>query len=350
MRIAIVNDMMMAVEALRRTVARVPDFEIAWVARDGQQAVTMAGQDTPDLILMDINMPIMNGVEATRKIMRVSPCAILIVTATVEGNSSNVFEALGAGALDAVNTPVIANPIEGADCDPLLSKIRVIQRLIGKPIGGVTPAGGQPFSQPSPGASATARLILIGSSAGGPPALAEILKQVPPDAPPVVIVQHIDGEFAVGMADWLGGQTNTNVRLAREGDVLNNGSIYLAGTGNHLVFTSGDTLGYSAEPRNSIYRPSIDVCFFSAVTHVRARVAAAILTGMGRDGAAGLKALRQMGCYTIAQDRETSVVYGMPKAAAEMDAADAIVPLSGIVPAMMKYLSQETNHVRSAHH
>src|SRR5579862_450945 len=132
MRIAIVNDMPMAVEALRRVITGVPEYQIAWIAADGEEAVRQCRADPPDLILMDLIMPRMDGAEASRLIMRDSPCAILIVTATVEGHSSKVFEAMGSGALDAVKTPVLDGPGKTGGGSDLLAKIAMLRKLIGR--------------------------------------------------------------------------------------------------------------------------------------------------------------------------------------------------------------------------
>lgn len=342
MRVGIVNDTAIAMEALRRIIAAVPDFEIAWLARDGEQALLRTAEDLPDIILMDLYMPVMDGVESTRRIMASNPCAILIVTASVEGNASKVFEALGAGAVDSMPTPVLADGARAADGASLVAKIRTIGRLTGKSHVPASVISQWIATAPGPPAiDGEAQVVVIGCSAGGPPALAEIVHQLPVDFPPVVIVQHIDAEFASGMAEWLNGHSPIPVHLAYAGESLSPGNIYVAGTGNHLVFTGPRTVGYSPPVDDAIYCPCIDVCLLSLLRHLRGRVAAAILTGMGRDGAAGLKALRAAGAYTIAQDRWTSAVFGMPKAAAEMNAAEAVLPLSEIVPAMVKYFARE---------
>ena len=191
MRIAIVNDVLMAVEALRRIVTSVPDYQVAWMARDGAEAVTKCALDTPDVILMDLMMPVMDGAEATRRIMKDSPCAILVVTATVEGHSAKVFEAMGYGALDAVNTPVLGSGGDLRGGRDLLAKIAVIGKLIGKKTSLTRP----PVVKSSPPILSTPRLplIAIGSSTGGPKALAEILAPLPARlGAAIVIVQHVD--------------------------------------------------------------------------------------------------------------------------------------------------------------
>jgi two-component system response regulator WspF len=174
-------------------------------------------------------------------------------------------------------------------------------------------------------------LVAIGSSAGGPPALAILLRGLPRNFPgAIVIVQHIDLRMAAGMAEWLGHYCALPVRTAAEGDRPTSGQVLIAATSDHLVLKSADRLGYSSEPRELVYRPSVDVFFQSVRRRWRARAVGVVLSGMGRDGAVGLKSLRDHGCHTIAQDEASSAVYGMPKAAAAIKAAVDVLPMDHI--------------------
>ena len=173
--------------------------------------------------------------------------------------------------------------------------------------------------------------MAIGSSAGGPAALAVLLRRLPRSFPAaIVIVQHIDARMASGMAEWLGHHCALPVRVAAEGDRPMAGQVLLAATGDHLVLKSAQRLGYTAEPREVVYRPSVDVFFQSVRRRWRASAVGVLLSGMGRDGAVGLKALREHGCHTIAQDEASSAVYGMPKAAAAISAAVEVLPMDHI--------------------
>ena len=330
MRIAIVNDVPLAVEAVRRVLRNSKQYELAWVAYDGVEAVARSGRDTPDLILMDLLMPNMDGVEATRRIMARNPCAILVVTADVSDNSPKVFEAMGAGALDAVNTPVLEFPEATKSARALLSKIETIARLLGN---GSPMRTTQRAVEPTGNAPAPESLIAIGASAGGPAALATILAALPANFPtPVVIVQHVDPQFAQGLATWLDYHTPLQVVLAKDGVRPQAGTVFMAAADNHLVVNQDRRLTYTQYPLNYAYRPSIDTFFESIGRFWQGDVVALLLTGMGRDGAAGLRTLRGLGYHTIAQDQATSAVYGMPKAAAEMGAASEIVSLENIGP------------------
>lgn len=323
MRIAIVNDMPLAVEAMRRVLAAAPQHEVVWTAYDGAEAVELCQRQRPDLILMDLIMPRMDGVEATRRIMAQSPCAILIVTADVETSASRIFAAMGLGALDAIDTPLLGSRNPQAGAQPLLAKIEAIARRIGQE----RPGSGEERRA----SAAPETLVAIGASAGGPAALAAILGQIPRDlAAGLVIVQHVDARFAPGLADWLNQQSAVPVRLAREGDRVLPGQALVAGTDDHLVFRTKTRLGYTPEPAEHAYRPSVDVFFNSAARHWSGRVIGVLLTGMGSDGAQGLKELRRAGHHTIAQDQASSAVYGMPKAAAALDAASEVLPLDAI--------------------
>lgn len=328
MRIGIVNDMRMAVEVLRRALALRPAHQVAWVATGGAEAVAQAARDTPDLILMDLVMPGVDGVAATCRIMEASPCAILVVTSSVGANTARVFEAMGHGALDAVDTPSGDLP-RGAEA--FLRKIDALDRLIGTrrllPSDAFGDTGIILRRQ---------RLIAIGASAGGPAALGTLLGGLPKDFPaPIVIIQHVDATFARSMADWLARQCSLTVRVATEGDRVEPGTVLLAATNEHLKFKSRDRLGYSTEPRDEVYRPSVDAFFSSVVELWPHEAVGVLLTGMGRDGAQGLKAMRNKGYYTIAQDSLTSAVYGMPKAAAALGAAVDVLPLQRIAPRLL---------------
>lgn len=337
MRIAIVNDMKMAVEALRRTIESFPGYEVAWVAMDGVEAVKMCARDVPDLILMDLIMPEMDGVEATRQIMANSPCAILVVTASVNQNVSLVFQAMGAGALDAVSTPTVGTDEHANGRDEFLLKIRTIGRLID------ANRRTSPFKLKKSGKAGKSDnwLIAIGASTGGPAAVAKVISKLPKDIQAsVVVIQHVDQSFASGLSDWLAQQSCLPVRLAREGDRIENGRILIAGTNDHLVIKNDQTLGYQVEPATTPYRPSVDIFFESMLTNWHGQSIAALLTGMGRDGAEGLLVLRNNGVFTIAQNAETCAVYGMPKAAAELDAAVKILPVDSVAEAILSNLGK----------
>lgn len=337
MQIAIVNDTLIATEALRRVLMTVPEYNVVWNARDGAEAVSKCAKNTPDLILMDLVMPVMDGVEATRQIMKTSPCAILIVTSTVKGHTSKVFEAMGHGALDVVSTPILGSGgyLEGGAS--LLSKIATIGKLIGKSKNSLfqplSPKK-QHFLSPS-----SPPLVVIGASTGGPQALATILSRLGKNfGAAIVVVQHVDQQFALGLAEWLNSQISLPVKLASAECMIEVGKVFLASTNNHLILQPNQRLSYTQDPLDYAYRPSVDVFFKSVAQHWQGKGVAVLLTGMGKDGAQGLQMLRSAGWHTIAQEKSSCVIYGMPKAAIELGAVVDILPVEAIAAAIFRVL------------
>jgi two-component system, chemotaxis family, response regulator WspF len=325
-RIGVVNDVQLAVMALRRLIESDPEHEVAWIAADGAEALANCRTDTPDLVLMDLVMPNMDGVEATRRIMAECPCAILIVTATVEGNLTKVYHALGAGALDAVSGPTFSADGALQDTEPVLRKIRRI---------GLLTAPSAPTAEPRAHASSAAfpspfipapRLVVIGASTGGPQAIVDTVKGFGSAfRPAVIVVQHLDVTFVPGFVSWLASQTGWPVRPIEEGAAPSEGEILVASSRDHLVMSLSRHMRYDPRPEGVPYRPSVDAFFYSLQRTWPTPGVAVLLTGMGRDGAAGLLALKQVGWATLAQDEATSVVYGMPRAAEKLGAAMAAV-------------------------
>jgi two-component system, chemotaxis family, response regulator WspF len=314
-KIGIVTNVAAAAEALRRTVDLAPEHRVIWFAATGAEAVNLCSTRTPDLVLLDL-MAALDGVETTRRIMATTPCPILLIATSVRVNAAQIFEAMGYGAVDAADAPVLKIGGLKETAAPLLEKIELLSQLI----------GGRSSAEPS-SRSRSGSLIAVGASAGGPAVLATMLRGLPKDFPAaIVIVQHVDEHFAAGMAEWLNQVSALPVRVAREGDRPAPMSVLLASTRDHLIFKSADRLGYTVEPSENVYRPSVDVFFQSVCRLWRGDVVGVLLTGMGRDGAIGLKALRDRGYHTIAQDEATCAVYGMPKAAAALNAAVEIVP------------------------
>lgn len=326
MRVAIVNDTPTAAEHLRRILTRYSNHSLAWIAANGAEAVERCVQDRPDLILMDLLMPVMDGIDATRRIMQRSPCAILVVTAYMDSQVGKVFEALGAGALDAVLMP--STHID--EIERLLQKLNTIKKLVAPHQGGK----GSVHAAPT-------QLVAIGASTGGPKILANILRNLPVELPAaVVIVQHIDKQFALELVAWLRTQTRLPVSAAQKGDRLRSGQVLLAASNQHLVLTGDGTLGYTQEPADYPYRPSVDVFFDSLRRHWKAPGIAALLTGMGSDGAKGLLNLYRAGWHTIAQERTSCAVYGMPKVAVELGAAREILIPEQIAATIVKLIEK----------
>jgi chemotaxis response regulator CheB len=342
MRVGIVNDMQTATEALRRVVCSRPDHTVAWTAINGAEAVRCCERDRPDVVLMDLVMPGMNGAEATREIMHRFPCPILVVTATIAGNYALVCDALAQGAYDAVATPVLGELPPDQAGAALLAKLlhvdRIRQRIEGQ---SAQPTAAAVGARPR---GANSRLfppvVALGASTGGPQALKAILSKWTAGFPAAVLIaQHISMDFADSLAEWLAHGSALKVRTARDGDRPQPGVALVAGTDDHLKLTPDGSLVYAREPLENPFRPSVDVLFQSLARYWQHPSVAVLLTGIGRDGAQGLLDLRRAGWHTIAQHGSTCVVDGMPQAARQLGAAVEVLPVEQIGESVARHLT-----------
>ncbi|WP_242342593.1 chemotaxis-specific protein-glutamate methyltransferase CheB [Anaeromyxobacter terrae] len=328
-RVLVADDSALFRELLSGVVADGPGFEVVAVAADGHAAAALARQHRPDVITMDLNMPEADGYAGIARIMAETPTPILVLT----GNPAEAvgFRALSLGALDILEKPHATTDLEtyGRQLRSrlrLLAGVKVIRHLRGLRAEG----------EPPPRRTAGTDLVVIGASLGGPRALVSLLRGLAPAFPaPVAIVQHIADGFTEGLAAWLATETRLDVREARDGDPLAPGRIVLAPSGRHLVVADGAARLSDAPPFET-FKPSVTPLFLSAAREHGARACGVILTGMGRDGAEGLRAIRAAGGPTIAQDEATSAVFGMPRAAIELGAVDRVLPLEAIPGALLE--------------
>ena len=330
MRIAIAHPNKATVERLRELLRTRPDIDILWMARAADEVLSASRSRRPDLLLMGLELPGMLPGELTRRVMAESPCSILLLNQGCEPSIGRVFEALGQGAADAAILPPPAQWSRDESWADLLNRLEILRTLTGHAQKSRDPALRQDEA-----AKATRRrippVLALGASTGGPKALATVLSRLPASFPAaVVIVQHLDFHFTGGLAEWLNQCTPLPVAALTGETPLQPGKIWIAARSEHVILNDDYVLGWTSEWPDLISRPSIDVFFNSLAQHPLLRGCGVLLTGMGRDGAAGLLALRQAGFYTIAQDQASSVVYGMPKAAAELGAATAVLPLEEI--------------------
>lgn len=326
-KVLVVEDSPAVVLLLEYLINSQADMEVAGIACNGKEAVEAVGRLKPDIITMDIDMPVMDGFEATRRIMESFPTPIVIVTATRDPRDvSTIFQALESGALAVLEKPHgrdhpnhEKSAVEWLGALRLMSEVRVVRRRcrFHKERTFLQPAVAAPPAD-SPGV----HLVVLGASTGGPPVLRTILAALPRDFPaPIAIVQHIAAGFSSGFADWLGKTSGFPAKVALDGEIMSPGVAYVAPDERHLGVRIGNRLQLSGDPPENGLRPSISYLFRSAARVYAAKVAAVLLTGMGKDGAEELKSLRDLGAVTIAQDEETSVVNGMPGEAVRLGAA-----------------------------
>jgi two-component system, chemotaxis family, protein-glutamate methylesterase/glutaminase len=326
---------------LLQTLAADPQIEVVGEAEDGKRAIELCLEHRPDVITMDMMLPVMSGLAATEYIMAHCPTPILIVSSSVNrGELFKTYEALAAGAVDVIEKMTGAEP-EGAWERAFLSATKLVAkiRVITHPRGRLASSSRFERSRPPAAPARPERefdVVAIGASTGGPAAIVEVLRGLPPDfGLPVLFVLHINEPFGAAFADWLDGQTPRRVTYANDGDPVASamGRVVMAPSGRHLVVRDR-RLRLTLDPERHSCRPSIDVLFDSLAIEYGPSAAACLLTGMGRDGAAGLLKIRSAGGLTIAQDEASSIIYGMPREAVALGAAKRVLPLSEIGPAL----------------
>ena len=328
-KVLIVEDSPVAQELLTYIFSSDPLIQVVGVADNGRDALEAVRQKRPDVITMDIHMPGMNGFEATRAIMQTQPTPIVIVSASTSAKEvAGTFRALEAGALALIYRPpgpchheYDAAARELIETVKIMSEVKVVRRI-------TRPAKA---AVPEPAKGADIQLVAIGASTGGPLALQQILSGLPRDfACPVLIVQHIAQGFLGGFVEWLTSTSGFPLHIAVHGEHLRPGHGYIAPDGVHLAVGHDRKIVLSDDAPENGLRPSVGYLFRSVGQVLAPHAVGVLLTGMGRDGAEELKAMRDKGAITIAQDRESSVVHGMPGEAIKLNAATHVLPLRGI--------------------
>lgn len=326
MRIALAHPQRLVREAVRRSLLQ-GDLALIWTAVDGRELERMRRRDPPDLLLMDATL--VSG-DAGQHALHDCPWLVL----ADDDGATGVYEALSAGALGHLQPPQLEADGELVGANRLLTRIRRLQTLIGsgqtRKAAPIEARAAQTGSVP---------IIALGASTGGPQALAQVLAGLPAglDAA-VIVVQHIDGEFSNGLVEWLASNTALPVGLAQRGESLLPGRVYVGAAEGHLVLLASQQLTYQPAQRSDLHVPSIDTLFASLAERAQPG-AAALLSGMGNDGARGLLAMRQAGWFTLAQNEGSCAVFGMPRAALENGAAQQALPPSAIGPALSRHLA-----------
>ncbi len=331
-RVLIVDDSPTVRELLKYLFASDQEFEVVGTASNGEEAAAAVRNARPDVVTMDVHMPKMNGYAATRAIMESYPVPIVIVTdSSAEGEGASPYAALEAGAVAVVKRPpAIDHPGHAAvareliQTVKLMAEVKVVRRWkLPKPESAKPAENAKVFVRPD-----EVRLVAIGSSTGGPLVLQQILAMLPKNfSLPIVIVQHITEGFAEGFCSWLQDATGFAVSVARQGEALQAGHAYVAPNGFHMGMSrQGRIVLTKGAPQNG-HLPSVACLFRSVATAYGAKAIGILLTGMGKDGAAELGLMKQKGALTLVQDKESSVVYGMPGEAMVLGAADyALAP------------------------
>ena len=362
--VVVVDDSAVQRRFLRAAVEAEPDFTVVGEARNGKEAVALVARLRPTAVLMDLDLPVMSGIEAIERIMSGSPTPILVYSAFVAGtNSDNALQALAAGAVDVLAKP---GPDDTGTLDEyaaalrrklrVAARVRVIThprgRLRGSGMAGEAPSLGggirRPLSAPpleplpAAGGREGVKLVAIGASTGGPQALLTLLGALPEDLDQaVLVVQHMAEGFIPGLASWLDGLVPMPVVVGESGRRLAPGTITIAPSGGNLLVQDNRLRVLCTPPEpGQFHVPGIDATFESVARALGPDALGVLLTGMGRDGAAGLLAMRERGATTIGQDEATSAVYGMPAAAHSLGAVEHQLPLQEIAPALLTALGR----------
>jgi two-component system, chemotaxis family, protein-glutamate methylesterase/glutaminase len=337
-RVLLVDDSPSVRAVLRRFFSRTPDIKVVGEAADGAQAVQAVIDLQPHVVVMDLHMPVLDGYEATERIMAVRPTPIVVLSSRANRNQMQIaFEAMRRGALEVLPKPE-DTPSWQQLAESLPETVRTVAQAQAAPKA-PRPRAVRPEKMIASSAAAVElRWVAIGASTGGPAAIREFLDEMPADAPVgFLIVQHIASGFELGFADWLNKEFPFDVRLAQDGEVLRRGAVRLAPGGVHLRLEAGGVLRLDPDtPARRGHRPSVDEMFLSCAAHCPREVAGVLMTGMGSDGVEGLLALRQAGGVTMVQDEASSVVFGMPRVALERGAADVALPPRDLARALAR--------------
>ncbi|AAS96074.1 protein-glutamate methylesterase/protein-glutamine glutaminase [Nitratidesulfovibrio vulgaris] len=347
-RVLIVDDSALVRQTLADLLSADPGIEVVGTASDPFVAAKRMEAVVPDVILLDIEMPRMDGLTFLRKIMTQHPLPVVICSSVTEQGAEATFKAMEYGAVEVITKPRLGTKrfLEESSiriCDAVKAAARARLHRLGHRTRDVAPKLTADAMLPGPTnftrVQTTEKVVVVGASTGGTEALQVFLEAMPPDAPPIAIVQHMPEHFTGAFSRRLDGICRIRVREAEDGDIMARGQALIAPGSSHMLLKrngSRYTVEVKDGPLVRRHRPSVDVLFRSAARYAGANAVAAILTGMGDDGAAGMKELHDMGAHTIAQDEATCIVFGMPHEAIRLGGVDRVLPLDAIAPAVLK--------------
>ncbi len=340
-RVMIVDDSSFARDIIATILSTDPEIEVVGTAIDGQDALDKIMVYQPNLITMDIVMPRMDGLEAIEHVMAFNPTPILCVTSQQDAHIA--FQALSKGALEVVEKPTFENmgnsqsQKEFISKVKLLAKVKVITHVSGRKIKKEETA---PLIVPTVVASRAGvnKVVAVASSTGGPKVLAKILGALPNNfGGAVLIVQHIADGFAKSLVDWLNGVSPLTVKVAQAGEKIAPGVAFIAPTGFHMEVTKDGAINLTKGPEEEGQRPAANVMMRSVAESYGRNALGVVLTGMGRDGGAGLLAIKRKSGATLAQNQESCVVFGMPKTAIDMGVVDKVLSIEAIIDEIVRF-------------
>ncbi|MDO8630159.1 MAG: chemotaxis-specific protein-glutamate methyltransferase CheB [Phycisphaerales bacterium] len=349
--VLIVEDSPVVREFLVHVLGSDPDIKVIGKAHDGQEALDAVLHHRPDVITMDIHMPRMDGLEATRRIMETDPVPIVIVSGSVDPREvATTFDAIEAGALAVVRRPAgIGHPDHEATARELVQTVKLMSevKLVRRWSRARREAAPRPVETGPAREPAKVRIVAIGASTGGPPVLQTILAGLPHDFPvPLVIVQHMAAGFIGGFVEWLAQSSRLPVHVATQGEFMLPGHVYVAPDEFQMKVERGGKIVLTKDAPENGLRPSVSFLFRSVVESYGCDAVAGLLTGMGRDGAEELRLLKEKGAATFAQDKDSSVVHGMPGEAIKLDAVMFVLPPEKIAAVLTNLVNNKSKKER----
>ncbi|MEE8399912.1 MAG: chemotaxis response regulator protein-glutamate methylesterase [Desulfobacterales bacterium] len=332
-KVLIVDDSAVVRKVFREELSREDDIEVVGTAPDPYTARDKIVQLKPDVVTLDIEMPRMDGITFLKKLMRHYPLPVIIVSSLTNNGGKLAMEALSLGALEVISKPSSAYSV-GEMSVQLIDKIRTVARIkVAAKGGGPNDKGAENKISPKSLSETTNKVIAIGASTGGTEALRVVLTEMPPNAPGIVVVQHMPAHFTTSLAERLNKLSVIDVKEAADGDSLVNGTALIAPGNYHMLFRRSGARHHVRVKKGPLVhhqRPAVDVLFHSVAEYAGSNAAGVILTGMGADGARGLLKMKEAGARTVAQDEKSCIVFGMSKEAIKMGAVEKTVPLKDV--------------------